>query len=83
MASIDLPPDFEVELGTLASAIDFATAIGAASSRSAARRLIEQGGLTVNDLRIADPQAAIAAAGNGALRVRVGKKRVLLGRVRA
>jgi tyrosyl-tRNA synthetase len=75
--------DFDVERTVLQSGIDFAVSVGAASSRSEARRLIEQGGLTVNDVRLVDPQAAVPDAENGALKVRIGKKRILFGRVRA
>ncbi len=75
--------DFEVGPAGLASGVDFAVEIGAATSRSEARRLIEQGGLTVNDVRVADPRAPIVAGADGALTVRIGKKRVLFGRVLA
>ena len=67
----------------LASAVEFATSIGAATSRSEARRLITQGGFTVNDERIVDPAAAVPAPSDGRLRVRVGKRRVLIVQVRA
>jgi tyrosyl-tRNA synthetase len=70
--------DAEVRPEDLVSAVDFATTIGAASSRSEARRLISQGGLTVNDQRITDPNAGVPAPGDGRLRVRVGKRRVLI-----
>jgi tyrosyl-tRNA synthetase len=74
--------DFEVGPEALASAVDLAVATGAATSRGEARRLIEQGGLSVNDERITDPSAAVERGANGTLRIRVGRKRVFLGRVR-
>jgi tyrosyl-tRNA synthetase len=74
--------DAEVGPGDLASAVDFATMIGAASSRSEARRLITQGGFTVNDDRILDPTVRIPPPGDGRLRVRIGKRRVLIVQVR-
>ena len=75
--------DAVVEAADLASAVGFATKVGAAGSRSEARRLITQGGFTVNDDRIVDPNAAVPAPGDGRLRVRVGKRRVLIVHVRA
>ncbi len=75
--------DFAVSADVLRSAVDLAVAAGAASSRSEARRLVEQGGFTVNDVRVSDPAAAIPAGPDGTLRLRIGKKKVLFGRVRA
>jgi tyrosyl-tRNA synthetase len=46
---------------------------GLASSKSEAWRLIEQGGVTLDDVRVSDPRAPFAAAA-GAL-IRVGKKK--------
>jgi tyrosyl-tRNA synthetase len=75
--------DVEVGPDDLASALEFATRVGAAGSRSEARRLITQGGFTVNDERILDPAAVVRAPDDGRLRVRVGKRRVLIVSVRA
>ena len=77
----DATVDFTIERAALASAVEFATVIGAATSRSEARRLITQGGLTVNDERLADPAAAVPDNDGGRLRVRIGKKKVLIGRI--
>ncbi|MBM4407919.1 MAG: tyrosine--tRNA ligase [Chloroflexi bacterium] len=73
--------DVTIERAALASALDFATAVGAASSRSEARRLITQGGLTINDVRMMDPAAAVTDDRGGQFHVRIGKKKVLIGRI--
>jgi tyrosyl-tRNA synthetase len=81
ITATDSPPDFEVGQAALASGVDFAVAAGAASSRSEARRLIEQGGLTVNDERLGAPMEPVPDRLGGRFVVRVGKKRVLIGRL--
>jgi tyrosyl-tRNA synthetase len=54
---------------------------GVFASNGEARRLISGGGLTVNDERITDPAAAVPELIAGEwLTVRVGKKRLLVGR---
>jgi tyrosyl-tRNA synthetase len=58
--------------------IDVAIALGMASSKSEARRLIQQGGVRLNDQPVKLPTASITAAdldGNGTARLAVGKKR--------
>ena len=57
-------------------AIDLLMATGLAASRGEARRVIEQGGLTVDDVRISDWRAMIekAAFDKGYVVVRKGKK---------
>ncbi len=54
-------------------AVDFLVKIGGASSKNEARRIIQGGGLRINDQKITDPSAQIEV--NGELRVKVGKKR--------
>ena len=58
------------------NAIDLLLATGLVASRGEARRVIEQGGLTVDDERIGDGRAMIAKAAfdNGYVVVRKGKK---------
>jgi len=54
---------------------------GVFASRGEARRLIQNGGLTVNDQRITDPDAAVPALiGDEWLVVRIGKRRLHIGR---
>ena len=56
-------------------------ASGTFSSRGEARRMIEGGGLTVNDSRVTDPEAPVPALIGGEwLVVRVGKRRLRVGR---
>jgi len=58
-----------------------AVASGAFASNGEARRTITQGGLTINDERVASPEAPVPAPIDGTwLVVRVGKKRLLVGR---
>ncbi|RJP17485.1 MAG: tyrosine--tRNA ligase [Deltaproteobacteria bacterium] len=61
---------------TLGEAPDLATVVSRVSAsfntKSAARRLIAQGGLEVNGERASDPAAAIA--GRGEIRLKIGKK---------
>ena len=59
-------------------AIDVLVALGMAASKSDARRLIEQGGVRLNDRPVPGPTARITAAdleSGGTARIRVGKKR--------
>jgi tyrosyl-tRNA synthetase len=58
--------------------IDVLVALGMAASKSDARRLIEQGGVRLNDRPVPGPTARITAAdleSGGTARIRVGKKR--------
>lgn len=50
------------------------TLIGAAKTNSDARRLIEQGGVRLNDAKITDPAHNVAVSGNEPLLATVGKK---------
>jgi len=74
----ELPPEVpEIELqseSTSMTVVDLLVAAQLASSRSEARRLIEQGGVRIDGSRATDP-SAIIAAGN-ALLVEVGKRRI-------
>jgi tyrosyl-tRNA synthetase len=60
-----------------------AVASGLATSRSEARRLIGQGGLSINDERMAEDSAVPGAIGGRYLVVRAGKKRMAVGRRRS
>jgi len=53
------------------------TEVGLAKSRSEVRRLIEQGGVTVNDEKIESPEFSVntGTVANGAILLRVGKKK--------
>jgi tyrosyl-tRNA synthetase len=71
-------PTFTLNSGEPALVIDVAIALGMASSKSEARRLIQQGGVRLNDQPVKLPTASITAAdldGNGTARLAVGKKR--------
>ncbi len=61
-----------------ASIIDVVIALGMAASKSEARRLVEQGGVKLNDRPVSSATARIAAAdldAGGTARLSVGKKR--------
>jgi tyrosyl-tRNA synthetase len=58
--------------------VDVVLALGMAASKSDARRLIEQGGVKLNDQPVAGPTARVTAAdfeAGGTIRLSVGKKR--------
>jgi len=57
------------------AAAQVAVRSGAASSMGEARRLIAQGGLYLEDNRVTDPNAPVAAPTDGRLFVRIGKRR--------
>jgi tyrosyl-tRNA synthetase len=70
-------PTFRLEHAAV-PVIDVLVALGMAASKSDARRLIEQGGVKLNDKPVPDSAARITAAdlqSGGAARIRVGKKR--------
>jgi tyrosyl-tRNA synthetase len=50
------------------SAVDLLVALELAPSRSAARRLVEQGGMELDGVRVTDPAAAVAFADGAVLR---------------
>ena len=71
-------PTFILKDGEPALIIDVAIALGMASSKSEARRLIGQGGVRLNDEPVLTAAAAITDADldqNGTARLTVGKKR--------
>jgi tyrosyl-tRNA synthetase len=64
-----------------AGAAAFLAEAGVLGSRGEARRAIQQGGVTINDERVLDPEATVPEPIDGAwLVVRVGKKRLAVGR---
>jgi tyrosyl-tRNA synthetase len=71
-------PTFILKGGAPALIIDVAIALGMASSKSEARRLIDQGGVRLNDAPVLTATATISDADldqNGTARLGVGKKR--------
>ena len=71
-------PTFILKAGEPVQVIDVAIALGMASSKSEARRLVEQGGVRLNDQPVRGPHASISEAdldGAGTARLTVGKKR--------
>jgi tyrosyl-tRNA synthetase len=71
-------PTFVMKAGEPALIIDVAIALGMASSKSEARRLIDQGGVRLNDQPVRAATASITEADldvSGVARLTVGKKR--------
>ena len=71
-------PTFILKAGEQAPVIDVAIALGMASSKGEARRLIDQGGVRLNDQPVRAATASITEAdldGSGTARLAVGKKR--------
>jgi tyrosyl-tRNA synthetase len=71
-------PTFILKAGEPVQVIDVAIALGMASSKSEARRLVEQGGVRLNDQPVRAANASISEAdldGGGTARLTVGKKR--------
>jgi len=71
-------PTFALKAGTSASVTEIAVALGFASSRGEARRLIEQGGVRLNEETVRSATASVTEAdldAGGAARLSVGKKR--------
>lgn len=71
-------PTFMLRSGEPALVLEVAIALGMASSRGEARRLIEQGGVRLNDQPVRTITASITEAdldSNGTARLAVGKKR--------
>jgi tyrosyl-tRNA synthetase len=71
-------PTFILQGGEPVQVIDVAVALGMASSKGEARRLIEQGGVRLNDQPVRAANASITQAdldGSGTARLTVGKKR--------
>ena len=77
-ATADGLPTFPLKAGTAAPVIEIVVALGLASSRGEARRLIEQGGVRLNDAVVRNATARVAESdldSAGAARLSVGKKR--------
>ena len=77
-ATADGLPTFPLKAGTRASVTEIAVALGLASSRSEARRLIEQGGVRLNDETVKSVTASVTESdldAGGAARLTVGRKR--------
>lgn len=71
-------PTYTLDRGGTPLATDVIVALGMAASKSEARRLIEQGGVRLNDQPVAAATARISAADlppGGTARISVGKKR--------
>jgi tyrosyl-tRNA synthetase len=71
-------PTFTLKSGEPVLVIDVAIALGMASSKSEARRLVDQGGIRLNDQPVKTSNASITEAdldGSGTARLSVGKKR--------
>jgi tyrosyl-tRNA synthetase len=71
-------PTFILKPGEPALIIDVTIALGMASSKSEARRLVDQGGVRLNDLPVRAATASVTEAdldGSGTARLTVGKKR--------
>ncbi len=71
-------PTFTLNHDEPALIIDVAVALGMASSKGEARRLVEQGGVRLNDQPVRNAMARISAADldeTGTARITVGKKR--------
>jgi tyrosyl-tRNA synthetase len=71
-------PTFMLPSGAPALVVDVVVALGMASSKSESRRLVEQGGVKLNDQAVRDVTASIGDAdldASGTARLSVGKKR--------
>ena len=69
--------------GQATTVMEFALASGAFRSRGEVRRALQQGGLSVDGERVTDAEAAIPPPTAGRYHIlRVGKRRVLVGRLR-
>jgi tyrosyl-tRNA synthetase len=75
---------YEFADGDTADALSLAVASGLVTSKSEGRRLLEQGGLSINGERVSDGAAALPALIDGRyLVLRAGKKRLVIGRLAA
>ncbi len=71
-------PTFSLPSGETVLIVDVAVALGMAGSKSEARRLVEQGGVRLNDAPVLAVTARVSEAdldANGTARLSVGKKR--------
>jgi tyrosyl-tRNA synthetase len=77
-AAADGLPTYVLKQGQSVLVIDVAIALGMASSKTDGRRLVEQGGIKLNDQPLHTPGASVTEAdldANGTARLSVGKKR--------
>ena len=77
-APADGLPTFSLKAGARAPITEIVVALGLAGSRSEARRLIEQGGVRLNDETVKSATASVGESdldSGGAARLSVGKKR--------
>jgi tyrosyl-tRNA synthetase len=77
-AAADGLPTFALKAGTAAPVTEIVVTLGFAASRTEARRLIEQGGVRLNDEVVRSVTASVAESdmdSGGAARLSVGKKR--------
>jgi tyrosyl-tRNA synthetase len=76
---------FDFTAGDLAAgALRLVVATGLFASNGEARRIIQQGGLYINDQRVAEPESAVPAPIDGRyLAVRIGKKGLRIGRLKS
>ena len=77
-AAADGLPTMKLAVNAQLSVIDAVVALGMAASKSEARRLIDQGGVKLNDRTVQSSSATVSAADldeNGSARLAVGKKR--------
>lgn len=68
--------DYEIP-GTVPNVVDFTIAVGLFPSKSEARRTIEQGGLTIDDVKVTDSNQVVLMSPGGSLLLRKGKKTYL------
>jgi tyrosyl-tRNA synthetase len=71
-------PTMTLSAGAQLSVLDVVVALGMAASKSEARRLVEQGGVKINDHTVKSATATVSGADldqSGTARVAVGKKR--------
>ena len=68
----DNAPTFELEMADSLGVVDFLCAVGLFTSKSEARRMVEQGGITIDGDKVSDPRAVIAPADS--IMVQKGKK---------
>jgi len=74
-ATADNAPTVEIDMSTPMGILDFLCAAGMFSSKSEARRMVEQGGIQIDGEKVLDPRAQIGPA--NAVMVQKGKKTFL------
>ena len=82
-ALFDAIDHYELAVGEAGNALELAVASALAGSKSEARRLISQGGMSINDVRVTDIDAPLPEPVAGRYFVlRAGRKRLLIARLR-